>query len=111
MIQTTEVNEYEICREYRTAKHKSAQIGILADLYLITREEVREILVRNGLIEEKKKAPARVSYTPKLYDKVRRYDARGLPQREIAKRMKMSSGQIGYMLYRIRHGKQTNGRS
>ena len=105
-----EVNEYEICREYRTAKHKSAQIGILADLYLITRKEVREILVRNGLIEEKK-VPERVSYTPELYDKVRRYDARGLPQREIAERMKMSSGQIGYMLYRIRHGKQTNGRS
>lgn len=105
-----EVNEYEICREYRTAKRKAAQIGILADLNLITRKEVREILVRNGLIEEKK-APERVSYTPELYDKVRRYDARGLPQREIAKRMKMSSGQIGYMLYRIRHGKQTNGRS
>lgn len=104
-----EVNEYEICREYRTAKHKSAQIGILADLYLITREEVREILVRNGLIEEKK-APKKINYTPELIDFIGKLDKLKFPPHEMAEFLKMSKGQISYVLRMIRYGMQPSGR-
>lgn len=104
-----EVNEYEICREYRMAKHKSAQIGILADLYLIARKEVREILVRNGLIEEKE-APKKIDYTPDLIDFIGKLDKLKFPPHKIAEFMKLSKGQISYVLRMIRYGNQTNER-
>ena len=104
-----EVNEYEICREYRTAKRKDAQIGILADLNLITRKEVREILVRNGLIDEKK-VPAKINYTPELIDFIGKLDKLKFPPHKIAEFMKMSKGQISYVLRMIRYGKQPNRR-
>lgn len=41
----------EICREYRLAKNKKEQIGILADLNCTTKEEIIKVLVDCG--EEK----------------------------------------------------------
>lgn len=43
-----------MCREYRQAKHPNEQIKIIADLTCKTREEIEEILVRNGQMKPKK---------------------------------------------------------
>lgn len=45
------MSENEIVRDYRTAKKKREQIGILADLNGCSREQIREILLRNGITE------------------------------------------------------------
>ena len=39
----------EIVRSYREAKDKAAQVGILADLNLCSKETIRKILVEGGL--------------------------------------------------------------
>lgn len=45
------MTENEIVRDFRTAKKKREQIGILADLNACSREQIREILLRNGISE------------------------------------------------------------
>ena len=42
------MTDNEICREYREAKNKKAQIQILADQMLCTRGEIIKILAENG---------------------------------------------------------------
>lgn len=39
----------EICRNYKAAKDKEQQIEILADLNLVGKKEIREILTKNGM--------------------------------------------------------------
>ncbi len=55
------MTEAEVCREYRQAKDKQAQIGILAELNLCTQDEIRALLVRNGFLKDlpEKKPAAR----------------------------------------------------
>ncbi len=43
-----EMTEREICREYRAAKDKKRQVGILADCNCTDREEILAILSRGG---------------------------------------------------------------
>lgn len=43
------VDEMEICRLYREAKYQKMQERILADMYLCDVEDIREILIRNGV--------------------------------------------------------------
>lgn len=47
----------EITTSYRTAKNQQMQIGILADLNLCSKEEMREVLVQLGVLEPAKKSP------------------------------------------------------
>ena len=47
----------EICREYRQAKKKAAQVGILADLNSCSKAEIRDILLQHG-IRAKATSPA-----------------------------------------------------
>ena len=42
------MTEAEICREYREAKNRKIQIGILADLNVCEKEEILKILIMNG---------------------------------------------------------------
>ena len=43
-----EMTENEICREYRTARDKKRQVGILADCKLTGKTEILAILSRGG---------------------------------------------------------------
>lgn len=45
------MNENEIVRDFKGAKKKREQIGILAELNGCSREMIREILLRNGISE------------------------------------------------------------
>ena len=38
----------EICREYRTAKAPTKQIGILAELNACTKDEIKRVLIQHG---------------------------------------------------------------
>lgn len=53
------MTEGEICREYRAAKNKKYQITILADQNCCKEEEIRKILIGNGieLLQNKQKMP------------------------------------------------------
>ncbi len=42
------MTDEEICRDYRTAKTPTKQIGILADLNGCTKAEIKEILIAGG---------------------------------------------------------------
>lgn len=45
------MSETEIVRDFRAAKKKREQIGILAELNQCSREQIRDILIRNGINE------------------------------------------------------------
>jgi DNA-binding Xre family transcriptional regulator len=49
---------WEICEKYRTAKEPEKMIGILADLNGAMPKDIREVLIRNGLLEKKERKPA-----------------------------------------------------
>ena len=48
----TRQDKLDICKSYREAKRKDSQIGVLSDLYLVTREEIRQILMDGGEIKK-----------------------------------------------------------
>lgn len=52
------MNEEEICRSYREAKHKGRQIKILAELTAATTADIEEILERRGEMGRPKKLKA-----------------------------------------------------
>ena len=52
-VHTPVMSEWEIAREYEAAKDKTEQIKILADLNLVPRGVITEILARKGLLEKK----------------------------------------------------------
>lgn len=43
------MTEYQICEDYRRAKFKAKQVHILAELNLVGKKEIVDILKRNGL--------------------------------------------------------------
>lgn len=47
-----QMSEFEIVFDFKAAKKKREQIGILADMNQCSREQIREILLRNGISEE-----------------------------------------------------------
>lgn len=44
-----QMNEEEICRSFKEAKDHRKQVGILADLNCCSRDEIRRILMKNGI--------------------------------------------------------------
>jgi len=82
-----EMTEHEICRDYQNAKYKDDQLDILADLNLITRIEVINILTRNG-VEVKQstiREGKRRKYTEKECDEICHLRNQGRPWDYIAK--------------------------
>jgi len=53
------MEEMEICRMYKEAKHQKMQERILADMYLCEVADIREILVRNGVYNENSREKCR----------------------------------------------------
>lgn len=53
------MSEHEICVDYKNARFKKQQIGILADQNLCSREEIEQILEKNGCVIPKKKPKAK----------------------------------------------------
>lgn len=66
------MSESEIVRDFRAAKKKREQIGILAELNECSREEIREILLKNGIDEaELPKKPGRSRTTdPEVFQQM-----------------------------------------
>lgn len=50
-----QMTKQEICQSYREAKNKKAQIGILADLNVVTTDYIKEILNEGGELNRKPK--------------------------------------------------------
>ncbi len=46
------MTDKEICRDYLQAKDKNYQIQVLADLNITRPEKIKEILIKNGLLDE-----------------------------------------------------------
>lgn len=85
----------EIATSYRTAKNQQMQIGILADLNLCSKEEMREVLVQLGVLEPAKKSP-RAGRKPLKFDeeKARTLWDSGADDQEIAKAVGVSKSCI-----------------
>lgn len=49
------MSDYEICKNYRHAKDKRAQIRILADMNITSKAVIESILMSAGLMHEKQK--------------------------------------------------------
>lgn len=57
--------EREIVREYNSAKYRNKKIGVLAQLNLVTRKDIIDILERNGVeVPQKYKDSAKEEYMP-----------------------------------------------
>lgn len=54
-----QMTKQEICQSYREAKNKKAQIGILADLNVVTTDYIKEILNEGGELNRKPKTEAK----------------------------------------------------
>ena len=79
----------EICRSYRQAANKSAQVGILADLNVTTKDEIKSILEKFGITVKKSKHTGR---QPKIWTQEREkrlefFMRKGFTQNEIAKEL------------------------
>ena len=44
-----QMSEAEICKRFKEAKDHRKQVGILADLNCCSRDQIREILLKNGI--------------------------------------------------------------
>ena len=77
----------EICREYRQAKDKAAQVGILADLNSCSKAEIRDILLQHGIQAKSRKIAVRVSWTAEEEQLCRQLVELGASRAEIVKRI------------------------
>ncbi len=99
------MERHEIVQMYKEAADKNAQIEILADLNVCSKQEILTILQEEGLIsgvklpkkarrkEETPRLP-RMTWTEELKDSVRRLCGEGLSNLEIAERLGLDEGQI-----------------
>lgn len=79
----------EIVTSYRQARNRQTQIGVLADLNVCTRKEIRELLAEAGVLsppapETAKKGGRPISFDAEL---ARRLWAEGLTDAEIAEKL------------------------
>ena len=74
----------EICRDYRQAASPSSQIGVLADLNLVTKAEIIEILKRGGVTCVKSKKRRTSVWTEEKLKLLDKFLAEGKTQKEIA---------------------------
>ncbi len=78
MIHLTDSDISEIRMMYRQAKYPEEQIGILADMYVCTKNDIRKAL---GLQTEKRQ---HIIWTPKMDEQMLRLRSEGKTNREIA---------------------------
>lgn len=78
----------EIVTSYRQAKNQQTQIGVLADLNVCTRKEIKELLTEAGALQQppESKAGRPVTFDTEL---ARRLWDEGLPDAEIAARLEI----------------------
>lgn len=78
----------EIVTSYRQAKNQQTQIGVLADLNVCTRKEIKELLTEAGALQQ---PPESKAGRPVTFDteKARRLWDEGLPDAEIAARLEI----------------------
>lgn len=53
------MSEHEICMDYKNARLKKQQISILAELNLCSKEDIEQILIKNGIEVVKRKSKAK----------------------------------------------------
>lgn len=80
----------EIVTSYRQAKNQQTQIGVLADLNVCTRKEIKELLTEAGALQP---PPESKAGRPVTFDteEARRLWDEGLPDAEIAARLEIST--------------------
>lgn len=78
----------EIVTSYRQAKNQQTQIGVLADLNVCTRKEIKELLTEAGALQQ---PPESKAGRPATFDteEARRLWDEGLPDAEIAARLEI----------------------
>lgn len=78
----------EIVTSYRQAKNQRTQIGVLADLNVCTRKEIKELLTEAGALQQ---PPESKAGRPVTFDteEARRLWNEGLPDAEIAARLEI----------------------
>lgn len=78
----------EIVTSYRQAKNQQTQIGVLADLNVCTRKEIKELLTEAGALQP---PPESMAGRPVTFDteEARRLWDQGLPDAEIAARLEI----------------------
>ena len=78
----------EIVTSYRQAKNQQTQIGVLADLNVCTRKEIKELLTVAGALQQ---PPESKAGRPVTFDteEARRLWNEGLPDAEIAARLEI----------------------
>lgn len=79
----------EIVTSYRQAKNQQTQIGVLADLNVCTRKEIKELLIEAGALQQP--PPESKAGRPVTFDteKARRLWDEGLTDAEIAARLEI----------------------
>ena len=82
MQMTTE----EICRSFRQAANKPAQVGVLADLNLTSKAEIKRILEKGGITVKKAKSKASkpTVWTPERKKAFEYYHSKGVSASEMA---------------------------
>ncbi len=99
-----QMERYEIVQMYKEAKDKNAQIKILADLNLCTKQEILTLLQEEGLIsgvkkklqklEGKTQAKPRITWGEEAKEKIRSLLREGLTVLEVAERMGLEYTQV-----------------
>lgn len=80
----------EIVTSYRQARNRQTQIGVLADLNVCTRKEIRELLAEAGVLSPPAPETAKKGGRPLSFDEelARRLWAEGMTDAEIAEKRK-----------------------
>ncbi len=102
-----QMTEFEICQEYRLAKNPKDMIGILADRNVVERQDIIEILIRNGemhLGKQKRKK----SYPEGLEEMVGRVERKELTAAQAADKIGVTEYQFKYHMGRFIHERTEN---
>ena len=101
----------DIVREYVQAKDKNKQVEILADMNLCSRQEILDILTRNGAVTGliKKKTPPQkktrkkqVEWSAELTQELLRLNEQKVPKKEIAERLGVDELSVKNKLARMK---------
>lgn len=103
------MSEFEICRDYESAKDKNEQIKILADMNVCEPSEIIDVLVKNGKIsgikkertEAKKKKSIKGSprFSPEEWAQIKKLHDEGVPAKEIAEKLGYDSQAVSNKIW------------
>lgn len=91
----------EIVTSYRQAKNQQTRIGVLADLNVCTRKEIKELLIEAGALQQP--PPESKAGRPVTFDteKARRLWDEGLTDAEIAARLEIPTARFAKWRQRV----------